>query len=636
MCGIFGIYNFKGKQPVLKEALEKGIGRLKHRGPDDRGFFVRDNIGLAHCRLSIIDLESGRQPIFNEDRSVSIVFNGEIYNYRQLRKELLDKGHIFSTKTDTEVLAHLYEEKGEKLLEDLNGIFAFCIFDAKRERLILARDRLGVKPLFYHYTKEGIVFSSEIKAFLTFEQFRHELNPESIHDYFSLGYILGPKTIFKEVHSLLPGHFLEVDNGRVTLKEYWDIKLGRYSKTDKNDILSQINRQVSASVDMQLVSDVPVGSFLSGGLDSSCVSYYMKQHLNGSQMKTFSVGFKEETYSELDYADLVSRHLRTSHEKLEVMPPDIECLKRIAWYNDEPFADTSSVPMYFVCGLAAKFVKVVLSGDGGDEGFGGYETYIADNLAKNYRKYCPSVLRKLAKKIVFSLPVSFNKISMDYKLRRFSEGAEFDSLKAHYWWRVVFTPEEIQRLLSDKLKYSIGKYDPLDTFRRYFDKTEGLPTFQRLNYVDFKTWLADDILRKVDRASMAHSLEARVPLLDHRLVELAVDIPDKWKIYKGKVTKYIFKKSMQGKLPKKIIWRKKRGFNSPVAHWVSKELSHSIKKYLNEEKFKKAGLFNMGFVNDLIDRHDRREEDNGFKIWAILNFTLWLDNFMIDDKTKVS
>lgn len=634
MCGIFGVFNYKEPLEVTKNEIIKGIKFLTHRGPDGEGLYISNNIGLGHRRLSIIDLEGGTQPISNEDNSIFIICNGEIYNYSEIREKSILKGHIFKTKSDSETVLHLYEEKGSACLEDLNGIFSFAIWDSNKNKLFLARDRLGIKPLFYYYTRYGIAFSSEVKSFLTLEDFRKELNPEAVKDFFSLGYVLHPRTIFKDVYNIPPGYFLEVVNGKSILKEYWDINLRRYEQGSLQDLMSLINNQIATSVRMQLVSDVPVGAFLSGGLDSSAVTYYMKRFHTDNKVMTFSIGFKEKTYSELDYAKISSDYLNTEHKQLIVSPEEPDFIENLIWHNDEPFGDTSAVPMYYVSKLARKHVKVVLSGDGGDENFGGYETYIADIISKSYRTICPKFLRRVFKKIVYSLPVTFNKVSLDYKLKRFSEGAELDSLGAHFWWRLIFTPDEQKELFSSHLKGSIDSYDPLDTFRYYFNKTEGMPILKRLSYVDYKTWLVDDILKKVDRTSMAHSLEARVPLLDHTLVELSINIPDKLKVHFG-TTKYVFKRTMQDKLPSKIIWRRKSGFNAPVSHWINGELRWAVKEYLSEERLLRTGLFEPDFVNKLIERHIERKEDNGLKIWCLLNFMIWFELFIYGNKRRV-
>ena len=634
MCGIFGIYNYKESKSVNRKDIINGLSALSHRGPDGQGLYLHNTIGIGHKRLSIIDLETGYQPIANEDNTIFIICNGEIYNYIQIRNDLVLKGHVFRTKSDSETILHLYEEEGDLCLKSINGIFSFAIWDSIKNKLFLVRDRLGVKPFFYYYTKEGISFSSEIKSFLRLPGFSKELCPNAMSDFFSLGYILNPKTIFKNVYSLPPGYFLEVVNNKSTLKEYWDLEASQYKQDNLQELTQILEKRISSSVKMQLVSDVPVGAFLSGGLDSSTVTYFMKRLLPDSEVMTFSVGFKEKTYSELDYAAIVANKLLTSHKQLIVDPPSIDCVKRLVWYNDEPFADTSCVPMFFVSELASKNVKVVLSGDGGDENFAGYETYLADRLAKYYKHVFPSFIRNILRKISFLIPVTFKKVSFDYKLRRFTEGAGFDSLKAHYWWRLIFTPDEQKMLFSSKLKDSIGSYDSLDVFRGYFNKAEGMSDFQKLSYVDYKTWLVDDILRKVDRCSMAHSLEARVPLLDHTLVELAINIPDRLKIHRG-ITKYILKRSMRGKLSKKIIWRRKSGFNAPVSNWVNGNLRALVSDYLSESRLNSLGYLNGSYVKYILNQHFTKKADNGIKIWCLLNFVVWYEIF-IQDKCKTS
>lgn len=627
MCGFFGILNFKENVPVAKNDLEKGINILKHRGPDEIGFYCDGNLGLAHCRLSIIDLESGRQPLSNEDESIWIVFNGEIYNYKELRENLIRNGHKFRTKSDTETIIHLYEDFKEGCLEKLNGIFAFAIFDKRNRKLFLARDRLGVKPLYYAVTEYGIIFASEIKAFLTTDVFKKELNPLAIDDFFSLGYILSPKTIFKEAQSLPAGHCLKLFNNNIRIQKYWDINFNICKSDDLKNIQETISAKIEKAVQMQLVSDVTVGGFLSGGIDSTAVVYFMKKALKNSNVQTFSIGFEEKSYDELRYANYASGFLKTAHEKLVVSEGVNDFLPKIVWHNDEPFGDTSAIPMYFVSQLARKHVKVVLSGDGGDENFGGYETYLADILARYYKGLLPLPVRRIFKSISSLMPVTFHKVSFDYKLKRFTEGAEFEPLTAHHWWRLVFTPEEKKKLYSSGFMENNLGYSSLDVFREHFEQSDAPTLMQKLSYVDYKTWLADDILRKVDRASMAHSLEVRVPLLDHTLVELAASLPDTLKVHRG-ITKYILKKSMENKLPRKIIWRKKSGFNSPVSHWFRNKLKDITMESLSKQNINSLGFLNGTYIDYLLTQHMSKREDNGLKIWCLLNFILWYKIFM--------
>lgn len=625
MCGICGIYNYKDNRPVDGQVLDKMTDILSHRGPDDRGTYIDAGLGLGHRRLSIIDLASGRQPIPNEDNSVWIVFNGEIYNYRELREEMKGKGHIFRTSSDTEVIVHLYEEMREECVKRLNGIFAFCIWDAARRKIMLARDRLGVKPLLYSFFDDGIIFASEIKSILQHPAADRQIDPSALDDFFSLGYITAGKSIIRSVKSLAPATVLSVQKDRIRSESYWDISYANPISRKERHYSSGLLSRLEEAVRIQMVSDVPVGAFLSGGLDSSSVVSFMARE-RSDKIRTFSIGFLERSYDELSYARKASALFSTDHKDMPVNPDIGGILPKLVWHYDEPFADTSTIPTYFLCKLAASSLKVVLSGDGGDENFYGYPTYVADKLA-GYYNALPGFIKALVSSAAGRVPVSFDKLSFECKLKRFVHGADNPLLKAHYLWRMVYSEEEKQGLYSYDLKESLAGYSPYHAFEELYNSAVNGTVQQRLSYVDFKTWLADDILRKLDRASMANSLEARVPLLDHELVEFASNIPDELKLRKLQ-TKYIFKRAMEGRLPREIIYREKSGFSSPVSHWISAELRSFVLERLNNDKLKKLGYFQVPFVEQMFNEHFNRVKDNGLKIWSLLNFVLWHDIFI--------
>ncbi|MFC1631913.1 asparagine synthase (glutamine-hydrolyzing) [Candidatus Omnitrophota bacterium] len=625
MCGICGVYNYRTNQGVDAEQLRKMTGVLRHRGPDEQGFYIKDQLGLGHQRLSIIDLATGTQPITNEDKSILIVFNGEIYNYRQLREEVKSRGHSLRTASDTEVIIHLYEDAPEEFINRLNGIFAFCIWDAKRRKLILARDRLGVKPLFYSFVKQGVIFASEVKSILQHHAASKEIDPRALDDFFSLGYITGGKSIFKSIESLKPATILTITKDHCRQKQYWDISYNHSDLKSEREYTQGLLERLDQAVKKQMVSDVPVGAFLSGGLDSSSIVNFMVDATE-NKVRTYSIGFLEKSYSELDYAQMASDFFATAHKQM-IVKPDIEhLLAKLVWFYDEPFADTSAISTYFVAKLAAGDLKVVLSGDGGDELFLGYPTYVADKLAVHYKRL-PRFARVLTAKTVNRLPSSFDKISFDYKAKMFVQGAEYPPLMAHYWWRLICTDSEKESFYSGDLTRQLQDYSPYAFFEQNFNHPQQATTTQRLSYVDFKTWLVDDILRKVDRASMANSLESRVPLLDHELVEFAAGLPDHLKLNRFK-TKYLLKQAVKDRLPKRIVYRKKSGFNSPVAYWIKNELKSYVLDYLSSQRIKRLGYFRNDFVQNMLQQHFQQTKDNSLKIWSLLNFVLWHEIFI--------
>src|SRR3989339_141112 len=624
MCGIAGIFNRNGSK-VASQGIRKMLSVLSHRGPDDEGTYFSNGIGLGHRRLSIIDLDSGHQPLGNETGSVQIVFNGEIYNYQELTAALKDRGHVFSTKSDTETIVHLYEEYGIESFSRLKGIFAFALWDENAERLILVRDQVGVKPLFYFIGKERVIFASEVKSILQNTQISREIDARSFDDYFALGYITGGKTIIKGIHSLLPANFLIIDKSREILKEYWDIPFTTDRPFKEKYYQEQLLGLLSRIIPKQMISDVAVGAFLSGGIDSSAVVSFMGNNRK-EIIKTFSIGFKEKTYDESVYARMVSTTFRTQHKQKTINANIRNIIEKIIWFNDESFADTSTIPMYCLSQLASEEVKVVLSGDGGDENLLGYHTSIADKLHQNYSRF-PVWLRKGLKTIGEGVSSGFVKVGVGEKIKRFLRGGVYPQPYAHYLWRIYFDDQERKKLFSPDFLRNNQGYSPFDQFIDLFDKHKEATLTQRLSYIDYKTWLVDDILRKVDRASMAHSLEARVPLLDQELIAFSARLPDNLKM-KGIQGKYILKRALASRLPPKIINRPKQGFNAPIAYWINNELQDYVDDYLSRESITKSGYFNFNYVNTLLQDHRKAKKDNGIKIWSILVFMLWRDAYL--------
>ncbi|HHT9116991.1 MAG TPA: asparagine synthase (glutamine-hydrolyzing) [Candidatus Hypogeohydataceae bacterium YC38] len=629
MCGIFGKTNFNNR-PIDPDVVERALSVMVHRGPDDMGTHFSSstgwNVALGHRRLSIIDLAGGHQPLSNEDGKVWVVFNGQIYNFKELRKELEAQGHRFRTNCDTEVLVHAYEEHGTGFLEKLNGMFALALWDERKKLLFLARDRLGIKPLYYSKLKEGFIFASEVKALLQDPEVKREIDVESLSMYLTLNYILSPHSMVKGISKLPPGHALIVNEGGYRLWQYWDIEIDNKLQLKEEQYCERIRSLLETAVRRRLMSDVPLGAFLSGGIDSTAVVSYMSSSTNKAP-QTFSIGFEEKSYSELPHARYAAQYLGTEHHDLVVEPKIETTLPRLIWYNDEPLGDSSCIPMYFLAQLARKYVKVALSGDGGDENFAGYDTYIADKLATLY-KLLPRLLRSnCIARPVNMLPHSLSKVSYSYKLNQFVRGADFSPEKAHYFWRVIFTEEEKEKLFSPDCLRSIKSLDTFDYFRQYFNKYPKADLLDRCLYVDFKTWLVDDILTKVDRASMAHSLEVRVPFLDHELVEFAMRIPSYYKL-KGLSSKYILKRALRGQVSARTLSRKKEGFNSPLSYWLKKELKELALENLAYKKIEELGFFNPLYVKQVLDEYFLGRKDNSLKIWGLLNLVMWHEQFM--------
>jgi asparagine synthase (glutamine-hydrolysing) len=597
-------------------------GTLVHRGPDEDGVYLKGPVGLAMRRLSIIDLSTGKQPIGNEDGSVQVVYNGEIYNFQEIRKDLEALGHRFITSSDTEVIPHLYEEAGEAFVHRLNGMFAVALWDVRRRKLLLVRDRLGIKPLYYRADADRLVFGSEIKAILQAEVPR-EIDEEGLSQYLALNYIPAPRTIFRGIQKLPPGHLLRAEAGAVKVEPWWELP-AEPSPVDRSEgeLAEELRALMADAVKMRLISDVPLGVFLSGGVDSSAVVAMMAKAATGP-VKTFSIGFAEKSYDELRFARRIAREFGTRHEELEVRPRPREILPKLTETFDEPFADSSSIPVWHVSHLARQSVTVALGGDGGDELFGGYETYSAYQWARLYRRLPDFLAKGLIPRVIRRLPVSDAKISFDYKAKRFVAWAPRPPEEAHYGWKVIFDAPERDRLLAGGI--SRGK-DALDLFAETYRSFGGEDALARLMRVDTKIYLPDDILVKVDRMSMANSLEVRPPLLDYRIVEWASRLPSGFKI-KGLRKKTILRRAMKGIVPDEILDRKKGGFNVPMAAWLRGELKEVFCDQLSRERIRAQGIFRPTQVQSLYEAHLERRADYSRQLWALLVFSLWYDRY---------
>lgn len=628
MCGICGEVSFDPRRPASAERVRRMASRLVHRGPDDEGIEAQGPAALGARRLSIIDLEGGHQPVSNEDGTVWAAQNGEIYNYRELAAELRSRGHRLRTQSDTEVIAHLYEQEGERFAERLDGMFAVAVWDAKRARLLLARDRLGIKPLVYGVLRDEqgprLAFASELQALLEAAAEAPPLDPEALHHFFSFNYIPAPFTIFEGWRKLLPGHILVFDSGRIVTRSYWDLAYppsGANGHADAGALAEELREELRGAVRRHLVSDVPVGVLLSGGVDSGGLAALAAAETAG-RLQTFSVGFREASYNELGQAREVARRFGTDHHEVMVEPRVADLLEELVRLWGEPFADSSAIPLYHVCQLAASHVKVVLAGDGGDEIFAGYETYAAWQAAALYRRVPGPLRDRLIPAVVNRLPVSEKKVSFEYKAKRFVRGAGFGPEEAHYQWKVIFDEEDKAALYAEPLRERLAGARSYDLYRPYYDRVRGASPLNRLLYVDAKIYLPDDILTKADSMSMAHSLEVRPPYLDRRLVEFAASLPPGLKL-RGFSKKYLLKRALAPLLPPSTLRARKRGFNVPVARWLRRELRSMVEDTLAPAALAETGLFRPEAVRRLLDEHAAFRHDHSRLIWGLLMFMTW-------------
>jgi len=607
MCGICGSAVARGA--VDPERLAAMSATLVHRGPDSDGTFVEGVIGLAARRLSIIDLAEGDQPIANEDGTVVVVQNGEIYNYRELARELERCGHRFRTHCDTEVLAHGYEEWGASFVQRLRGMFALAVWDARERRLVLARDRYGIKPLYYRAAEGGVDFASELRALP-----RGEIDLDALEAFLAFNSVPAPFSIFGGVRKLPPGHVLVWEGGEPELSRYArpaPVALDDVRSEDTAELVEELRARLRDSVRAHLVSDVPVGVLLSGGIDS-CMLAALAAEETGYPLRTFSIGFEERSFDELADARLVAERYGTVHRELVLRPDAALLLPALANAFDEPFADSSALPTYLVSQLAAEDVKVALSGEGGDELFGGYYTYAADLLALRF-----GGLARVARPLVERLPTSTAKASFDYRAKRFVRAAHLPPLERHHGWKEIFSPALRAELIGRR-----STFDPVDLYRARFSETEGAPLLARLQDVDLGGYLVDDLLVKTDRASMAHSLEARVPFLDPVVTGFALALPTKHKVH-GLSKKVLLRKAAAPLLPKRIVDGKKRGFSIPAAAWLRGELEPFARDTLSADTLRRQGFFRHEPVTRLLDEHVEGKQDWSRQLWGLLAFTLW-------------
>jgi asparagine synthase (glutamine-hydrolysing) len=606
MCGICGIVSPSGADPGRLAAMS---ATLVHRGPDSDGAHVEGPVGLAARRLSIIDLETGDQPIASEDGSVIVVQNGELYDYREHRRRLETQGHVFRTSGDTEVLAHLYEQHGDGFAERLRGMFAAAVWDARRRRLVLARDRFGIKPLYYRVADGGLQFASELRALP-----RGEVDLDALEAFLAFNSVPAPLTIFRDVRKLPPGHLLVWEDGDVRLSRYArPAPVGRDAvrREPEKALAEELRERLRDSVRAHLVADVPVGVLLSGGVDSALLAAFAAE-ASGEAVRTFTIGFRERSFDETADARLVAERYGTRHRELVLEPDAALLLPALADAFDEPFADSSALPTYLVSELAAQDVKVALSGEGGDELFGGYHTYAADLLAQR-----TGPVARLARPLVERLPVSTSRASVDYRLKRFVRAAHLPPLERHHGWKEIFAPDARAELTGRG-----SAFDPVDLLRARFAETEGAELLARLQDVDLGTYLVDDLLVKTDRASMAHSLEARVPFLDTAVTDLALALPTGAKV-RGFRKKRLLRRAAGPLLPREIVHGRKRGFSIPAAAWLRGELEPFARDVLAADTLRRQGYLRPEAVAKVLDDHVAGREDLSRQLWGLLAFTLW-------------
>ena len=638
MCGINGIaLSTRSGRRLDRETLIRMRDVIKHRGPDDVGIFVDDRIGLGHRRLSIVDVAAGHQPMTNEDGSLQITYNGEIYNHADYRKELEERGHVYNTHCDTETILHLYEEHGPRCVEYLRGMFAFAIWDARKRELLIARDRLGVKPLYFAHTEDGcLYFGSEIKTLFQTGAVTPELNFTVLPDYLANHATSGEDTLYRGVKRLLPGHTLVWRDGEIEIRKYWDVSFIKTQdeKRSDRDYIAEWAELFRTSVRLRLMADVPLGMFLSGGIDSSAIAAMMSGMVD-EPIKTFSVAFAEREANELAYARIVAQAYKTNHHEVVVSPEEFfQALPRLVWHEDEPLAHPSSVALYFVSLLASQHVKVVLTGEGSDEllaGYGRYrKTVLNLSVGKLYRSFAPSILQGAVRSGVKGLPASRVRQKL---LRSFlSVTPDIESI---YFDNFAVFPLAMQTgLLTNEAREQIGIIDPYAGVRAALEQTDAKSLLDRLLYADIKTYL-HELLMKQDQMSMATSVESRVPFLDHKLVEFTCSLPERLKL-RGGTTKYVLREAMKGVLPEAILSRSKMGFPVPIGAWFRGAYKSVIDEYVLSERAASRNIFNPEVVRELVNRHQSGAENHDERLWALVNFEIWQRQFFDGEASETS
>jgi asparagine synthase (glutamine-hydrolysing) len=629
MCGIVGFVNNNGS-PADRDLLGRMNRCIEHRGPDEDGFYVNGNVGLAMRRLSIIDLEGGQQPIHNSDKTKWIIYNGEIYNYRELRKGIEDRGHALYTNSDTEAVVHLYDEFGVDGLQYLRGMFAFAIWDERDRSLFLARDRVGKKPLLYSHQPNGdLIFGSEFTALLSHPSISRDVDQTAIDSYLSYLCVPAPQTAYKQIRKLEPGHWLRWKDGKIETKRYWLPNFSHKIKITEEEAIEETTRLLRESTRLRMIAEVPLGAFLSGGVDSSTVVALMAQE-SPNPVKTFSIGFEEQDFSELKYAKRVADHVGAEYHEFIVKPNALEVLPTLVEHYGEPYADSSAIPTYYVSKETRKHVTVALNGDGGDESFAGYERHAAMRIAERYHRI-PGVVRKaLVETPIGSIPTSELKRSRLRDIKRFLKAAGLPKTERYFKWNSTFSRDAKRELYTRDFAAAVAEQNPSAFMDRWFATANGSGILDATLLNDLMTYLPNDLLVKVDIASMANSLEARSPFLDHNVIEFAASLPENLKMRRME-TKFLLKKVAARLVPKEVVYRRKMGFGVPVGKWFRGEMKDFVKEVLLAEKSLTRGIVRPEMLRRYVSEHTEGRRDHQFQIWTLLMLELWFQRF-IDQK----
>ncbi len=626
MCGIVGIANTNSRA-ASRETLERMNRCIVHRGPDEDGFFLRENIGLAMRRLSIIDLAGGQQPIFSEDKTKAIVFNGEIYNFQELKADLKKRSHKFHTNSDTEVIVHLYDEYGADCVNYLRGMFAFAVWDETDKSLFIARDRVGKKPLLYSHQPNGdLIFGSEFTALLTHPSVSREVDYAAIDSYLSYLCVPAPQTAFQQIRKLEPAHWLRWKDGKIETQRYWQPDFSRKIKISEVEAIEETTRILREATKLRMISEVPLGAFLSGGVDSSLIVALMAQE-SSQPVKTFSIGFEEQDFSELKYAKRVAEHVGAEYNEFVVKPDALEVLPKLVEHYGEPYADSSAIPTYYVAKETRKFVTVALNGDGGDESFAGYERHAAMRIAELYHRL-PAVLRKtLIEKPINLFPTSEMKKSRVRDAKRFLQAANLPKTERYFRWMSIFNRDAKKALYTREFAETVAGENPSVFLDDWFARANGAGILDATLLTDQMTYLPNDLLVKVDIASMANSLEARSPFLDHKVIEFAASLPENLKMRRFE-TKSLLKKAAAKLVPREVIYRRKMGFGVPVGNWFRGEMKNFVRDILLSEKSLNRGIAKREIVETYVKEHTEAERDHTFQIWTLLMLELWFQRFI--------
>ena len=629
MCGITGIFDTRGRREIDRAVLTRMNESQHHRGPVEGGVHIEAGVGLGHRRLSIIDLSTGQQPLYNEDQSVCVIFNGEIYNFQELVPELQALGHVFHTRSDTEVIVHAWESWGEKCVERFRGMFAFVLWDRNQETLFLARDRMGVKPMYYALLPDGtLLFGSELKSVLAHGGLAREIDPLAVEEYFALGYVAEPRTIFKQARKLPPAHTLLVRRGQPLPepREYWDVRFTLNNPISTEDACLELNEKLKESIRLRMISEVPLGAFLSGGVDSSAVVALMAG-LSNEPVNTCSIAFDDPAFNEAEFAKTVADRYKTNHHVEMVASDDFDLIDMLARLYDEPYADSSAIPTYRVCQLARKHVTVALSGDGGDETFGGYRRYRLHLMEERMRSALPGAIRQPLFRLLGRVYPKADWAPRMFRAKTTFEGMARNSVEAYFHSVSILRDPMRAQLFSNKFKSEIAGYNAQEVFNHHAGRSGTDDPLALIQYLDLKTYLVGDINTKVDRASMAHSLEVREPLMDHEIIEWLATLPSSHKV-RGQEGKYLLKKSMEPLLSDDILYRPKMGFAVPLARWFRGPLKERVRQAVLGSRLAETGWFNREYLQHLVDAHQSGARDYSAPLWTLLMFEAFLRNVL--------